>query len=377
MKFSCLQENLKSGLLAVSHIAGKNINLPILNNILIKITGGDIKLITTDLEVGITCLVRGKVEKAGAFTVDAKISSDFISLLPNKKIDIEKKENKLIIKSDNYKTTIIGQSAEDYPLIPQIDKNSVYKADIEEFKRALTQVLFAVSTSETRVELAGVLFSFSGKNITLAATDSYRLAEKTINVSAKTNKKNDPKIIIPAKTLQELVRILSNIREEGVKNSEKEIEFYVSDNQILFLYNNIELISRLIEGQYPDYKQIIPINNKTTATINRDELIRAVKAAAIFSKTGINDINLDFPLGKNSVVVSSASSQAGENITKLAADVSGRENSIVVNCRYLLDGLNNISAEDLLLNIVDGNTPCTLRPEKNNSYQYIIMPIKQ
>ncbi|MCU0678848.1 MAG: DNA polymerase III subunit beta [Planctomycetes bacterium] len=375
MKISTLQENLKSGLLITGHIAGKNINLPILNNVLIRAEKGNIKLITTDLELGIVAAIRGKIEKEGDFTVEAKIISDYIALLPNKKVDLEKRENKLQIKSENYKTTMNGLGADEFPLIPKVEREDYFKADIDDFKQAITQVIFAVSSSETRVELSGALFCFTSNNLTIAATDSYRLAERQIKIT--TNTKEERKIIIPAKTLQELVRILSAWRGVPNEGGENEIQFYVSDNQILFTLPGVELISRLIEGQYPDYKQIIPTNSETKAVLNRLELIRAVKASALFSKTGINDVNLDFPAGKNKVIISSASSQAGENITELDARASGKDNSIVVNYRYLLDGLNNIEGENIKIDIANSNTPCVLRPEDDETYLYIIMPIKQ
>lgn len=377
MKISSLQENLKSGLSAVTHIAGKNINLPILNNVMIEAKDGNINLITTDLEIGIIAQIRGKVEEAGSFTVDAKVITDFVSLLPNKKIDISKKENKITVKSENYNTVIRGQEADEFPLIPKVEKKHFYKVAIEEFKKALSQVIFAVSTSETRIELSGVLFSFNKANLTLAATDSYRLAEKTIKIETNLKDGEDKKIIVPAKTLQELIRILSSLRNEDLSAEQKDLEIYVSENQVLFTVGGIELISRLIEGQYPDYKQIIPTGSETVSMVSRYEFIRAVKAAAIFSKSGINDINLDFPNGKNQIIISSASSQTGENITELEANVQGKDNGIVINYRYLLDGLNNTATDNIKIEVINNNTPCIIRQDKDDNYIYIIMPIKQ
>jgi len=375
MKITSLQENLKSGLFFVSHIAGKNVNLPILNNVMIEAKDKNIKLITTDLEIGIVALIRGKTEAEGVFTVDAKILLEYVSLLPNKKIDINKKETSLIIKCDNHKTIIKGQAADEFPLIPKVEKKEYYKINPDEFKKALSQVIFAVSSSETRIELSGVLFDFNKDNLTMAATDSYRLAEK--NIKVETNGSEKKRIIIPAKTLQEVIRILSAVKAGEVSDKEKKVEIYVSENQILFNFGNIELVSRLIEGQYPDYKQIIPASRETEIKINKSEMVRAVKAASIFSKTGINDINLDFPIGKNKAIISSASSQLGENTSDLAARVTGKDNGIVVNFRYLLDGINNIDSEDLKIEIINNSTPCVLRPDKDDSYLYVIMPIKQ
>ncbi|MCX6796117.1 MAG: DNA polymerase III subunit beta, partial [Candidatus Falkowbacteria bacterium] len=192
MKVTSLQENLKSGLFITSHIAGKNVNLPILNNVLIEAKAGNIKLITTDLEIGITCTIRGKIEKEGVFTVDSKIISDFIALLPNKKIELEQKENNLMVKSENYNTVIRGQAADEYPLIPQVERKEIFKAEVNEFKKALSQVVFAVASSENRMELTGVLFHFTDGRLILAATDSYRLAEKEIKINS--NVKEEKKV---------------------------------------------------------------------------------------------------------------------------------------------------------------------------------------
>ncbi|MDD4900997.1 MAG: DNA polymerase III subunit beta [Patescibacteria group bacterium] len=374
VKIFSLQENLKQGLALVSHVAGKNVNLPILNNVLIKASGGNIRLAATNLEIGVISAIRGKIEAEGAFTVNAKIISDCINLLPNKKIGLRQKESDLLVDCENYQSRVKGQSADEFPLIPEVDRKNYFSANAEAVKNAVSQVIFATQQSEARLELSGVLFIFSGDSLTLAATDSYRLAEKKIQI--KSFSQEEKKIIIPAKTLQELLRILS-VNLDDVDEGNKEIKFYISDNQILFTYGSTELVSRLIEGQYPDYQQIIPKNGKTKIAIERQELIRAVKMASLFSKTGINDVNLDFPAGKNKVVISSVSGQTGENITNLEAKVTGDENSMVVNHRYLLEGLSNIENEMVDMEIVDGNTPCLIRPEKDESYLYIIMPIKQ
>ncbi|MBU0647314.1 DNA polymerase III subunit beta [Patescibacteria group bacterium] len=375
MKIFSLQENLKQGLFVVSHIAGKNINLPILNNVMIKVSDGNIKILATNLEMGIITTVRGRIEEEGSFTVDSKIISECINLLPNKKIGLELKNGSLLVDSDNYQVKIKGQSAEEFPLIPEIDKKNYYSIQVEVFKKAISQIIFAVSLSEARLELSGVVFSFNSNSLVLAATDSYRLAEKKIEIKA--NNEEEKKIIVPVKTLQELIRILSGVQTNLVEEDDDELRFYVSDNQILFTYKSTELISRLIEGQYPDYQQIFPTTSKTQVIISRTELIRATKLASLFSKTGINDINLDFPKEKNQLVVSSTSGQTGENVTSLEARVSGEDNGIVVNGRYLLDGLSNIEGEMIRLEVIDNNTPCVIKPEKDTNYLYIIMPIKQ
>lgn len=377
MKISTLQENIKQGLLAVGHIAGKNINLPILNNVMIEAGAGKIKLITTNLEMGAVKTIRGKIEKEGSFTVDSKIFSDYVSLLPNNKIEIEVKDGGLVVKTEGYKTKIVGQEAKDFPLIPSIDRSVFYNIDAEELKDSLSQVVFATANSESRIELSGVLFSFSKDKLTLAATDSYRLAEKEIPVKTNNDQEVEKNVIVPARTVQELVRVLSGMKDGGIEDDDKELKIYLSENQIMFSVGGMELISRLIEGQYPDYKQIFPQSSKTEIIINRSQIIRAAKASSLFSKTGVNDVGLDFSADKNKTIISSTSSQTGESVAEIDSSIKGENNNVVINYRYFLDGLNNIDDENVKISIVDPNTPCIIRPEKTKGYLYIIMPIKQ
>jgi DNA polymerase-3 subunit beta len=373
MNLSILKENLKQGLFTVSHLAGKNANLPILNNILVEVKKEGVRLVTTNLEIGITHFIRGKVEKEGSFTVDAKIFSDYISLLPNKKIDLVKDDGFLRVECENFKTKIKTEASEDFPLIPQIDKKNKKTVKADEFRNALSKVVFAAAASESRIELSGVLFTINKNKLILASTDSYRLAEKELELKEVSTE--EQKVIVPSRTVQEVLRILAGA--EQIDGAKKEIDFYINDSQILFVIDNTELISRLIEGQYPDYKQIIPAAGKTSAVLSRAELIRAIKASALFSKSGINDINLDFPEGKNQVIVSSASGTTGENIVKIEAETKGIDNGIIINYQYLLDGLNNIGEETVKMEVIDGNTPCLIKPVGEKGYLYIIMPIKQ
>lgn len=388
MKLSCTQENLNQGLFVTNHIASRNVNLPILSNVLLRAKDNILKLITTNLEVGITCVVRGKIEKEGEFTLQSKLLSDYISLLPNEKIDLELRDQNLEIKCKKHKTKIRGQDASEFPLIPKIEKNEPYIYKITDFVGAINQVVFAVSQSETRPEISGVFFNFKKNNLTLAATDSYRLTEKVIE--SKKSPKTEVAVIVPTKTLQELLRILSGLRRirggeevsgESFEGSE-DLEIYLSENQILFSFNNIELISRTIEGQYPNYKQIIPTESKTKAILDVSEFIKVVKTAGLFSKSGIFDISLEFLEKDKEVEISSVNNQLGETTSRLETEIEGETNKIVVNCRYLLDGLGNIGSEKVSFEMTNDANPCILRPilkegEPIPGYLYIIMPIKQ
>lgn len=375
MKLISVQENLKKGLLTVSHGTGKNINLPILNNILIKAYNNAIELISTNLEIGIIYKLRGKVEREGEFTVDSKIITEYVNLLPSGNVEIEEIDGELKVECGTYKTKIKGEESKEFPLIPTVPQENCYSCPIVEFRKALNSVSFAVSNSENRIELSGVLFNFEDEKLTLVATDSYRLAEKTINIKTENSFINQ-KLIVPARTVQEILRILNNYNnEDGDFEQKSDVKIAVSDNQILFLVDSVELVSRLINGQYPDYQQIIPDKSKTEVVVSKANLLRAVKAVAIFSKTGINDVNLEFK--DNRIIISASSGQSGESRADIEADISGVDNEIAINFRYLVDGLNNINADKVRLKIVSTNTPCILVAEPQDEYLYVVMPIRQ
>ncbi len=374
MKFITIKENLKQGLAIVSHLTTKNINLPILNNILIKAKKEGIELISTNLEISIEHFLRGKIEKEGEFTVDSRLINEYISLLPDEKVEIETVNDDLKIKGINYKTKIKGQTANDFPVLPKNENKDNYSLNINEFKNALSNVVFSVANNDNRVELSGIFFSFKNNSLTLVGTDSYRLSEKTIkytNISTD----NEKSVIVPAKTAQELIRILGNIKTEEQLENNEEIKIYLNENQIFFSFGSTKLTSRIIIGNYPDYKQIIPQKEKTITIINKEALIKAVKTAGLFSKTGINDIGLTFK--KNKITIFSSSSQTGENFIELDSEIKGEDNEIFVNYKYLLEGLNNINSNNIIIKITDNNTPCIIQPEEKDNFLYLVMPIRQ
>jgi len=368
MKLVCTQENLNFSLNMVSHLASRSTNLPILNNVLIKAEQGEIQLITTNLEIGIKVLLRGKIEKEGTFTVNAKLLSDYVNLLPKENVEIETDDGNIKIKCKNYQTQIKGLEATEFPLLPQVEQKQKIVIESENLKEAINQVVFCTALDEARPEINGVLFKIEDKKLILAATDSYRLAEKKVEL--KDLDVSDNQYIVPLKTVQELQRVLFN-------QGEKEVIIYFNDNQIMFVVDGIELISRLIEGQYPDYQQIIPTDHKSKAKIKVTELLQAVKSASLFCKPGINDIKLTIIPDKKEMVILASNANLGENITNLPVEIEGEENEIVFNYRFLIDGLNNIGAQQLEFEITSSSTPGLLRPEGNDNYLYIIMPIKQ
>lgn len=368
MKLYCTQENLSRGLNVVSHLAGKSTALQILDNVLITAKKGSINLSTTNLEMGINCQIRGRIEKEGKITVPAKLFTDYINLLPNEKINLEENEKKVYLRCTDQETTIQGMSADDYPLTPTLEKKNKIQINNEEFKEAMRETVFAAAYDETRPEISGVLLKVEDKKAKLVATDSYRLAEKTVKIETKGPEQKET--IIPARTLQELMRVLSITTNEN-------LEIYLAENQALFCLDDIKVISRAIEGSYPDYQQIIPKEFKTKVVANKEELLKSIKTTSLFSRSGINDITLKIQPSRKELIISAVNAQLGENVSRLKVSAEGEENEIVFNHRYLLDGLQNIASEKVVMEIINNTNPGVLKPQDKDSYLYIIMPIKQ
>lgn len=382
MKFSCTQENLNQVLNVVSHIAVKNSNLPILSNILIKAENKNLTISATNLEIGITTNVRGKIEVDGEFSIDAKLFSTYLSLLPKDRVDVELINDELKIECQKQKTKIKGQSGNDFPLIPKLDKELAYIISTQNLKEAIYNVSFATSNSEIRPEISGVYMGFLRDSLILTATDSYRLAEKKMeyieNNKAKANSEFEgERVIIPVKTLQEVSRILTSFKDLVNSESADVVEIYLEESQIMFVYNGVELVSRLIEGQYPEYNQIIPENNQSRIKVNTTELIKAVKTASLFAKSGVFDIKIDFKSSSNELTITSSSSQTGENISSLDMEKTGEGSEVVLNYKYLLDGLQNLGSDYVIFEVGDPATPCLMKPDNNTNYLYLIMPIRQ
>jgi len=382
MKIICTQENLSRGLSIVSHVSSKSTNLPILNNVLFTVEKNTIKLSATNLEIGIHCHIRGKVEKEGMYTVQAKLLADYINLLPKERVDIEVLEDGnssyLHIQCKNYSTKIKGLPASDFPLIPKIEKKRIYKCDLEDLRVSLSQVVFAVSINESRPEIGGVFFHFQGDGLTLAATDSFRLSEKRLmSNSVRSAQGKDMKIIVPSRTIQEVFRVLGGYKDQSDIENVDMVEIAISENQILFSVGNIEITSRLIEGHYPDYKQIIPKDFVTEVYMKQQEFVKAVKTASLFTRSGIYDVSLECLPDTKELVVRSGNSQIGENESRISAEVTGKKNSIILNYRYLLDGLQNINSDEVQFCIIDNTNPCVIQKKDSPDYMNIIMPIKQ
>lgn len=364
MKITCLQENLKSSLNITQNIIGRNLTLPILNNVLLSTEDGRLKISSTNLEIGINTWTSGKIEKKGAITCPAKVLANFINNLPNKKIELEVKGNNLMIKCDNYKATLNGLSADDFPIIPKIEEAPLIEIKNNILREALLKVVGSASLSESRPEITGILFSFEKKELKLAATDSFRLAEKIIfEISRGSGEIKS--FIIPQKTIQEIIRVL------GEKEGETKI--CLGSGQVLFDSGDAQIISRLIEGQYPDYQQIIPKSFSIQAIMDKTELLSVIRAAAVFSsKTN----NIKFCLSEGEFEVLSQDPDLGENRAQIKAEVKGKKIEINFNFRYLLEGLANIGTKQVFLGMNSDSSPAVFKPVGDDSFVCLVMPIK-
>lgn len=365
MKLVCIQENLSKGLSVVSRGIGKSPSLPVLTNILLSTEKGRLKLQATDLEIGITYFLGSKIEKEGKITIPAQLLLGYITNLPPTKINLEVKGNTLYVSCENFKADIKGISASEFPLIPKVEKEPVCVLSAQDLKEALSKVGFAAALEEARPEIAGIYMNIS-QNLKLAATDSFRLTEKIIKTKQPAK---SMEVIVPSRTIQELTRIIS---EEA-----KDVSVLVSENQIAFKLDDCELVSRLVEGKYPDYKQIIPKEYTCQAVLDTADLLSSIRTASLFSKSGAFDIKIEFKPKQNEVIVTSESGQVGSNVCKIKGKVEGKAEKVTFNYRYLLDGLDHITSSQVLLGVTGDATPACLKPIDEKDYTYIVMPIKQ
>ncbi len=363
MKVVCTQENLKRGLGITSRISSGSTTLPVLNNVLLKTDQGVLKLSSTNLEMGVNTWVRCKVEEQGGISVPAKTIVDLINNLPSDNITLSVDNNQLLIETSNYKTKVKGLAPDEFPLIPQIEEQNPVLINSREFKTAISQTAFAAAYSETQPEISGILFNFEEGKLKLVATDRYRLAEKSISVKGSMSKS----IIVPNRAVQELAKIVSN---EG----DQETQVYFTQNQIMFKTEETELTSRLIDGQYPDYKQIIPQEFNTEIDLAADELTSAMRTAGIFTQTG-NNVSLEFE-APDKLTISSSSGDLGESKLEIPCSVTGQTGKIIFNHRYILDCLSTIGVKKVTFQIINENSPALLMSKDLPGYIYLVMPIK-
>jgi len=372
MKITILKEKLKEGMNAVEKISQKTFALPILQNTFFQIEKNFLKLTATNLESGTTWWNLVKVEKEGQICIPTRFFSGFINSLPNKPINLEVKDLVLFLECENYKTKIKGFNPEEFPIIPSIKEGEVLSVDCFSFCQALNQVLDIPSSSLVRPEISGIFLSFQSDLVKIVATDSFRLAERKIFL--KTNLSKEYSLILPQTACREIVSIFGD--KEG------ELKIYFSPNQIWLEYMMVEIshpqlqfTSRLIEGEYPNYQEIIPKKFETHLTLSKEEFLNQIKTASLFSGK-ISEVKLKIDPKKGVVEILSQSPDLGEYNSFLKGKIEGREVSISFNHRFLIDGISEIKTKELIFEITNEEGPSVLKPTDLEDYLYIIMPIK-
>jgi DNA polymerase-3 subunit beta len=373
MKLSCLQENLNRGLGVVGRAVATRTTLPITNNVLLTIDQSRLKLVATNLEMAISCWIGAKVEEEGAITVPARLLTEFISSLPSDRVDISlsPKTKTLEVKCARFEARISGVDAKDFPPIPKIDEGITTKVEVEALRQGISQVVFAAATEESRPVLTGVDAVFDGDLLTLAAADGFRLAVYKLPVAVPVSQKTE--VIIPARTLAELNRLMAD-QEEAV-----EIMVNPNKSQALFRLKNIELVSQLVQGAFPNYAQLIPQSYNTRAVVSVADFERATKTASIFARDGSGIVRLMIAPGSEltpgKMTISARSEEIGDDVGEIDAIVDGEEAKIAFNGKYLIDVLGMLRESQVAVETTNPSSPGVIRPVGVDNYIHVVMPM--
>jgi DNA polymerase III subunit beta len=369
VKLSVMQENLARGLSVVSRAVSTRSTLPVLANVLLRTEDAGLKLTATNLEIGITYWVPGKIETDGATTVPARLLTDLVGSLPaSERVDLELQgADTLHLRSGRFATHVKGIDADEFPTIQTAGERPTTRISQKVLRQALDETVFAAATDEARPILTGVLARFEGDKVTFAAADNYRIAVRTIEVM-------DPveavSVVIPARALGELGRILADTDDPV------EIVLAQARNQILFHLEGVDIVSRLIDGQFPNYQQVLPAGHTTRAIIDRDELLRAVRPAALIASSSANIVKLQVGGEGEAGVTVSATAEVGDYTGQVEAEVEGDGTLIAFNARYLNDVLSNVSAERFALELNGPLSPGVFRPVGDDAYVHVVMPVR-
>lgn len=376
MKVSCLQENLAKGLSIVGRAVASRSTLPILSNVLLATDGKDrLKLSASNMEVGINCWIGAKVEEEGATTIPARLLTDFVNSLPPERIDLTLKEDSqmLNLRCARFEANINGIEAQEFPPVASLDAgDEIIRIEPDTLRQMITQVTFAAANDESRPILTGIRAEFKHESLTMTGTDGYRLSLKTIPLTHPIDEEFD--IVIPARALSELARILSD-QDEPVQ-----IVVTANRNQVLFHLNDVDLVSQLLEGTFPDVTQIIPKESNTRAVLDTSNFLKAARVSHLFARDAANIVKIDISPGDGGLVsgnlmISATSQELGDNISEIDASVDGDSVEIAFNAKYLIDILNVMDSAQVVLDMVASASPGVLRPIGDESFTHVIMPM--
>ena len=371
MNVSVMQENLARGLGIVGRAVSSRATLPVLANVLLKTESAGVKLTATNLEIGINCWVPGKVEEEGEITVPAKLLADLVSSLPNQRIDLQfsAKDRTLKVTSGGSRSSIKGIEADEFPVVAAIGDTPATSADSRALRDALAEVVFAAASDESRPILTGVLTRLAGETMTLAAADNYRIAVRTLTLTKPVTP--EMTIVVPARSYAELMRILPD--------AEEAIEITVTPNksQVLFHVAGIDLVSRLVEGQFPNYEPVIPTAHTSRAVLDRESFLAGARRASIFARDSANIVKIE--LGGEAgdgVAITAHAADVGDAADALEATLEGQSTTIAFNARYLVDVLSNLGAEEAALELSGPLAPGVIRGIGKDDYVHVIMPVR-
>lgn len=362
MKLQVTQENLNRALGSVARVANSRNTLPILSNVLIKTSNNRLSLSATNLDIAISHYIGAKVSTEGSITVPARLMQDFVGSLPAGVINLDLEETKLKVTTDQYKSVVNGIAADDFPVMPAISGGSTWSVDAASLKKGLQQVIFAASNDESRPVLTGVLLHTTDGKLYMAATDSYRLAEKEMGAN-----KSEVNLLVPATAMHDLLRILGD--HEG------QVQITHDEQLVLFHVGDVELTARLVEGKYPDYRKLIPASFATEVTLKRADLLNVTKVSSLFARESAGSVTLEVDETANTLSIRSVASQLGENTATASGKVKG-SGSITLNSRYLLDALGVLSGENVTFGFNGKLEPTLLHDPESKDYSHIIMPLK-
>jgi len=373
MKLSCLQENLNRGLGVVGRAVATRVTLPITNNVLLATDQSRLKLVATNLEMAISYWTGAKVEEEGAIAVPARLLTEFVSSLPNDRIDISlsPRTKTLELKCARFEARISGVDAKDFPPIPKVDEGITTKIDIEALRQGISQVVFAAASEESRPVLTGIDAQFDNDLLTLAAADGFRLAVHKLPLATPVSQKTE--VIIPARTLAELNRLMAD-EEETV-----DITVNPDKSQALSRLKDTELVSQLVQGTFPQYAQLIPQSYNTRAIVDIAEFLRATKTASIFARDGSGIVRLVITSGSDltpgKLTISARSEEIGDDVGEIDAVVEGEEAKIAFNGKYLIDVLSALRQPQVALETTNPSSPGVIRPVGVDNYIHVVMPM--
>ena len=374
MKLSCLQENLNRGLSIVQRAVAARTTLPITNNVLLATDEARLKLVATNLEMAISHWIGAKVEEEGDITVPARLLTEFVGSLPSDKVELNlpSSSKTLEVKCARFEARISGVDAKDFPPIPKVSEGINTRIAVDNLRQAITKVVIAVATEESRPVLTGVDAIFEGDILTLAAADGFRLAVCKLPLAAPVSEKIE--VIIPGRTLNEVNRLIADYEEV--------VDITVNPNksQVLFRMKNTELVSQLVQGTFPQYNQLIPQSFNTRVVVDVAEFLRATRTASIFARDGSGIVRLvatpgNGELTTGKITISARSEELGEDVGELDATVIGEEAKIAFNGRYLIDVLSVIREKQVILETTNPSSPGVIRPVDVDNYTHVVMPM--